>query len=191
VLFGVLLSIDAPRGKLGEGLPRRSLRRVLRGDLGESEYRYLAEGDPRSCWFRAMEWKGSAVLNRAQFEALVEDVGLVALDTRTLGSLGVPWAAGGLAPAISFDAPNDWCIVSCYVTPLPNRAGSGDFNERDWERVRSAVVRAYRHDPRPSFQGGRPTGRVELGAKYGSNYSHALRACQRDDRRCKRRYQGE
>jgi hypothetical protein len=72
----------------------------------------------------------------------VRRCGLVAEDVQTLGSLGAPGFGYGWAPAISFRSDDPDAIQSAYVTPIPE-VEKEHFDERDWERVRSAVLAVY------------------------------------------------
>lgn len=67
--------------------------------------------------------------------------GLFAEDVQTMGSIGAPGFGFGWAPAISFRSDDPDAIQSAYVTPLPE-VRKESLNERDWERVRDAVLAA-------------------------------------------------
>lgn len=69
-------------------------------------------------------------------------LGLVAEDVQTMGSLGAPGFGFGWAPAISFNGDDEDAILNAYVTPLPEVEKEG-FDERDWQRVREAVLNVY------------------------------------------------
>ena len=102
------------------------------GGYGYLEGRW-EEGKHRKWW---PFWTGK------QFDEFVNYCGLVAEDVQTMGSLGAPGCGLGCSPAISFTSDDPDAIQSAYVTPLPEvRKESGD--ERDWERVRSAMLSVY------------------------------------------------
>ncbi len=152
MMFSVIYSVDVPEGVgLRPFLPtRRRLFDTTEGD-DQFEYSYL-EGR----WTRGRHRKLCAMLTREQFERFLEDTGLRSEDVQTLGSIGAPGFGYGHAPAISFTSDEEDAILSAYVTPIPQiertrRAEAGDlpdgealFDERDWERVRRAVIRVYR-----------------------------------------------
>ena len=152
MLFSVIYSVDVPQGVgLRPFLPRqRGLFDTTEGD--ESfEYGYL-EGR----WTRGRHRKLCALLTRPQFERFLEDTGLRSEEVRTGGSIGAPGFGFGHAPAISFTAEEEDAILSAYVTPIPQiertrrteagqfPEGEEGFGERDWQRVRRAVISRYR-----------------------------------------------
>jgi hypothetical protein len=66
---------------------------------------------------------------------------------QTLGSLGAPGCGFGWSPAISFRSDDPDAIQSAYVTPLPEVTKQA-FDERDWERVRRAILTVFGSGPR-------------------------------------------
>ena len=84
-----------------------------------------------------------AILTRKQFDRFLSDTGLFAEDIETMGSIGAPGFGVGWAPAISFRSDDCDAYQNAYVTPLPETSRGGDYTERDWERIRSAVIRKY------------------------------------------------
>ena len=106
-------------------------------DDDQYEYAYL-EGR----WEEGHHRKWCALLTREQFDKFVDHCGLVAEDVQTLGSLGAPGCGFGLAPAISFRSDDPDAIQSAYVTPIPETTKEV-LDDRDWERVRSAVLAVY------------------------------------------------
>ena len=86
--------------------------------------------------------KWAAVLERTDFDEFVDRLRLVAEDVQTMGSVGAPGFGFGWAPAISFTSRNPDAIQSAYVTPIPE-VRKAVFDERDWERVRGAVLAIY------------------------------------------------
>jgi hypothetical protein len=106
-------------------------------DDDQYEYGYL-EG----CWENGHHRKWCALLTREQFEEFIEHCGLFAEDVQTFGSLGAPCFGFGWAPAISFRSHDLNVIQFAYVTPIPE-VKKDHFDERDWERVRSAVLAIY------------------------------------------------
>ena len=93
------------------------------------------------------KWVG--VLNQEQFDEFIEATGLHIQDVETMGSLGVPWAFPGIAPAISFTGGGgEEVIQDAYVTPIPdielkNRLEDEEWQERAWERIKAALLRRY------------------------------------------------
>jgi hypothetical protein len=103
-------------------------------------------------WETGRHRKFCAMLTLPQFIQFVEHCGLTAEDVQTMGSLGAPGFGVGWAPAISFHLYTsgyaDDYYANAYVTPLcckpdgsPIRAEGCD--ERDWERVRTAIIRRF------------------------------------------------
>ena len=101
------------------------------------EYGYL-EGD----WEHGHHRKWYAILDREQFDEFVDHCGLFAEDVETMGSLGAPGFGFGWAPAISFNGDDPDAIQNAYVTPLIEVKREG-CDERDWDRVRGAVLSVY------------------------------------------------
>jgi hypothetical protein len=91
------------------------------------------------------------ILNKKQFERFLEDTGLHADSTETMGSLGVPWADPpglGLAPAIAFNSEDQDAIQGAYVTPLPEVEIQSGFNmanrgDRYWRLIKQAILNMY------------------------------------------------
>jgi len=138
MLFSVIYSVDVPEGVDigGYAPPQPELWDQTEGD--ESfEYGYL-EGS----WSEGSHRKFCALLNRQQFDAFISKLGLYAEDVHTMGSIGAPGCGYGISPAISFTSYSDDAIQSAYVTPLPE-VERPSFDERDWERVRGAVLAVY------------------------------------------------
>jgi hypothetical protein len=106
-------------------------------DDDQFEYSYLEGG-----WEEGHHRKWCAVLTREQFDEFVRRCGLVADDVQTMGSLGTPGCGFGRAPAISFRSDDPVAIQSAYITPLPETQ-KHQYDERDWDRVRSAVLAVY------------------------------------------------
>jgi hypothetical protein len=137
--FSVIYSVDVPSEiNLDDYAPPHVavLWDETQGD-DHYEYSYL-EGR----WQEGHHRQWGAILTRAEFDEFVEHCGLKAEDVRTLGSIGAPGCGVGSAPAISFTSNEEDAIQSAYVTPLPETTKDhGD--ERDWERVRTAVLAVY------------------------------------------------
>jgi hypothetical protein len=140
MLFSVIYSADCPRS---ESIVRfrppqtRKLWDRTEGDDGY-EYSYL-EGD----WEKGKHRKWCGMLTKEQFQRFVDATGLVADSTETLGSLGAPGFGFGWSPAISFrDDGEERAILSAYVTPVPETRKER-FDERDWRRVRRAVLSVF------------------------------------------------
>jgi hypothetical protein len=139
MLFSVIYSADCPSGVdvLDYAPPQLAeLWDETEGDQGY-EYGYL-EGR----WENGHHRKWVAVLDRDQFDQFTERLGLRAEDVETLGSLGSPGRGIGWAPAMSFTADPSDAILSAYVTPIPETTRE-HYDERDWRRVRKAVLAVY------------------------------------------------
>jgi len=136
--FSVIYSVDCPA--------REDISRYAPPDLelwdqteGDEEYEYShLEG----CWEIGSHRKWCAMLDRQQFDDLVDRCGLHAEHCGTMGSIGAPGFGFGWAPAISFTSNDTDAIQSAYVTPVPE-VERESCNERDWERVRGAVLAVY------------------------------------------------
>lgn len=139
MLFSIIYSADVPAeiDVLDYAPPQvNDLWDETEGD-GQYEYGYL-EGR----WEEGHHRKWCAVLDRDQFSEFVERCGLLAEDVQTMGSIGAPGFGFGWAPAISFRSDDPDAIQSAYVTPLPE-VRKESLDERDWERVRGAVLAVY------------------------------------------------
>jgi hypothetical protein len=160
VKFYVIYSVDVARGSDRNGgcnlrCCRPTISRYLphgwrkwqctEGDESY-DYDYLAEegGYGSEVWRKGQHRKLCALLSREEFERFLEDVSLVAEDCETMGSLtGFGWL-----PAISFgdDGDHPYAILNAYVTPVPQKPDGEErtgMQERDWRRVRRAIIRAY------------------------------------------------
>ena len=137
--FSVIYSVDVPQSEsIVPYLPRqRSLFTCTERDE-QYDYSYL-EGD----WTKGKHRKLCAVLTKNQFERFLRDTGLYPEDVETMGSIGSP-GCGYWAPAISFNSDCPSAILNAYVTPLPDMKRKGGFTERDWTRIRNAILQIYR-----------------------------------------------
>jgi hypothetical protein len=139
MLFSVIFSADVPAGvSIRNYTPPKARSLWTRTESGRSEYAYL-EGS----WLRGRHGKWTALLTRDQFDEFVKALGLYAEATETMGSLGAPGFGFGWSPAISFTADHEDAILSAYVTPVPEVEKKNGGDERDWRRVRQAVLSAY------------------------------------------------
>jgi len=139
MLFSVIFSADVPAEvSLKNYTPPKARSLWTRTESGKSEYAYL-EG----VWKRGRHGKWTALLTRDQFDEFVNKLGLYAEDVHTMGSLGAPGLGLGLSPAISFTSDDQDAILSAYVTPIPEIEKKNGGDERDWQRVRKAVLSAY------------------------------------------------
>ena len=140
MLFSVIYSADCPRS---ESIARfRPPQTRTLWDMTESdeqyEYGYLDGG-----WEKGKHRKWCGLLTKEQFNRFVEATGLIADNTETMGSIGAPGFGFGWSPAISFH--DDGCeraILCAYVTPIPETRKER-FDERDWQRVRRAVLNQF------------------------------------------------
>lgn len=135
--FSIIYSVDCPEGEdvMDHAPPNVKELWDKTEDDGDYEYGYLG-----GRWENGSHRKWCAILDREQFDEFVEHCGLFAEDVETLGSLGAPGFGFGWAPAISFTSDDPDAIQNAYVTPLPDKDGC---DERDWERVRGAVIAVY------------------------------------------------
>lgn len=138
MIFSVIFSVDAPACVDIDRYtpPQSELWEQTEGDEGY-EYGYM-EGS----WTEGFHRKFCALLNRQQFDAFISKLGLYAEDVHTLGSIGAPGCGFGCSPAISFTADDPDALLSAYVTPLPE-VEKESCDERDWDRVRAAVLSVY------------------------------------------------
>jgi hypothetical protein len=139
MLFSIIYSVDVPEGVevLDYAPPQVDDLWDETEDDSQYEYSYL-EGR----WESGSHRKWCAILNREQFDNFVNRSGLSAENCETMGSLGAPGFGFGWAPAISFNADDPDAIQNAYVTPIPE-VEREQCNERDWERVREAVLAVY------------------------------------------------
>jgi hypothetical protein len=132
--FSIIYSVDVPED---EDISRFAPPDLDLWDETEDddqyEYGYLEDR-----WENGSHRKWCAILDREQFDDFVQQCGLIAESTETMGSLGAPGFGFGWAPAISFTSHDSDAIQSAYVTPIPE-VKSESFGERNWERVRGAV----------------------------------------------------
>lgn len=137
--FSVIYSVDVPEGEDIDlfAPPNADDLWDQTEDDDQYEYGYL-EGR----WENGSHRKWCAILNREQFDEFIDHCGLIAEDVQTMGSLGAPGFGFGWAPAISFNSDDPDAIQNAYFTPLPEAMKNG-CDERDWERVRSAVLSVY------------------------------------------------
>jgi hypothetical protein len=137
--FSVIYSVDTPAevDPLDYAPPKVGDLWDETEDDDQFDYGYL-EGR----WEGGHHRKWCAVLTREQFDKFVQETGLVAEDVQTMGSIGAPGFRFGWAPAISFNGDDPDAIQNAYVTPIPE-VEKDHFDDRDWERVRGAVLAVY------------------------------------------------
>ena len=142
--FGIILSIDCTKDDdLSSYLPREEIMEKLdqTEDDSEQEYDYL-EG-----WEDHHHTKLCGFLEEEDFAKLVEDVGLYASTTETMGIIGAPWTPSGMgwAPAMAFEADGSDAIISMYVTPFPEVGEDipAELSEEDWKAICEKVLKKY------------------------------------------------
>jgi hypothetical protein len=137
--FSVIYSVDTPADvdTLDYAPPQVTDLWDETEDDSQFEYSYL-EGR----WEEGHHRKWCALLTRDQFNQFIRRTGLVAEDVQTMGSIGALGCGFGWAPAISFTGNDQDAIQNAYVTPIPE-VEKGHFDDRDWERVRCAVLSVY------------------------------------------------
>jgi len=137
--FSVIYSADVPEGVSIKDYAPPQVGRLWSLTEGDEQFEYsYLEGR----WEKGKHRKWVALLTRKQFDAFVSKLSLYADSTETMGSLGAPGFGFGWSPAISFNAEHEDAILSAYVTPLPTTTKEGG-DERDWQRVRQAVLSVY------------------------------------------------
>ena len=140
MLFSVIYSADCPRSESISRFRPPKARKLWDTTEDDSQYGYgYLEGD----WEKGKHRKWAAMLTKDQFTEFVQSTGLVAEDVQTMGSIGAPGFGVGWAPAISFnDDGSERAILNAYVTPIPETS-KDQYDERDWERVRRAVLSVF------------------------------------------------
>ena len=161
MLFSVVYSIDAPANCIQDYYPPKSQQK---------EWNITEKGRSEDVpgWRHR---KFAALLTAKQFREFVECTGLEAESTRTMGCIGAPGMGYGCSPAISFNGKNG-VYQNAYVCPIPNKLAEMRFKkweaahpfqlsndpesannpdkpmltERDWERMRLLIFRAYGDD---------------------------------------------
>ena len=140
MLFSVIYSVDVPATTdIRDFVPPQI--KLWQKTEGNSEYDY---GYLEGHWKKGKHRKWCALLTREQFDEFVQKIGLHAESTNTGGSLGAPGFGHGWAPAISFTSEDMDAIISAYVTPVPESKKEKGGTERDWERIRRAVLSVYK-----------------------------------------------
>jgi hypothetical protein len=139
MLFSVIYSVDVPEYQDISRFAPPNVEELWdeTEDDDQFEYGYL-EGE----WENGSHRKWCAVLERDQFNEFVDHCGLFAERTETMGSIGAPGFGYGWAPAISFRSDDPDAIQNAYVTPIPE-VERESCDERDWQRVRGAVLAVY------------------------------------------------
>jgi hypothetical protein len=144
MLFSVIFSVDVPSGISIKAYTPPQVGRLWTRTEGDEQYEY---GYLEGRWEKGKHRKWAALLTRRQFDAFVSKLGLVAEHVQTMGSLGAPGFGFGWAPAISFNGDDQDAILNAYVTPIPE-VEKDSFTERDWHRVRAAIINIYGDRPR-------------------------------------------
>ena len=139
MLFSVIYSVDVPEDTAIENYVPPQVDELWDQTEGDESFEYDYLEGP---WENGSHRKWCAILDREQFDDFVSSSGLYAESTETMGSLGAPGFGFGWAPAISFSSHETDAIQNAYVTPLPE-VERESCNERDWERVRGAVLSVY------------------------------------------------
>ncbi|MGD0899740.1 MAG: hypothetical protein ABR915_18055 [Thermoguttaceae bacterium] len=140
MLFSVIYSADCPRSESIARFQPPQARKLWDKTEGDNQYEYSYLEDD---WEKGKHRKWCGMLTKEQFQRFVDATGLVADSTETMGSLGAPGFGFGWSPAISFrDDGQERAILSAYVTPVPETRKER-FDERDWRRVRRAVLSVF------------------------------------------------
>lgn len=139
MLFSVIYSVDVREDADPDDFAPPNVKELWEETENDScyEYSYL-EG----AWEHGHHRKWCALLTREQFDEFVKRCSLTAEDVQTMGSLGAPGFGIGWSPAIAFRNDDYACIAGAYVTPLPETQKEA-CDERDWDRVRNAVLAVY------------------------------------------------
>lgn len=137
--FSVIYSVDVPHDVDIAGFAPPVIKELWEQTEDDDQYEYdHLEGR----WENGHHRKWCGVLDRQQFDEFVDHCGLLAEDVETMGSLGAPRFALGWAPAVSFNGSDPDAIQNAYVTPIPE-VNRQHCKERDWDRVRNAVLAIY------------------------------------------------
>ncbi len=139
MLFSVIYSVDVPEYEDISRYAPPKAEELWDETEGDESYEY---GYLEGAWQNGSHKKFVALLDREQFDDFVDHCGLFAERCGTLGSLGSPGFGFGWSPAISFRSDDPDALQSAYVTPLPE-VERESCDERDWERVRGAVLSVY------------------------------------------------
>lgn len=139
MLFSIIYSVDTPKGVKITSYAPPQVRKLWDRTEGDSEYEF---GYLEGRWTKGKHRKWCAILDRDQFDQFVSHCGLCAEDVQTMGSIGAPGLGFGVSPAISFTSTDEDAILSAYVCPIPE-VRKEQADERDWERVRRAVINVY------------------------------------------------
>jgi hypothetical protein len=137
--FSIIYSADVPEDEDIDLFAPPNVNELWDQTENDDQYEY---GYLEGRWENGSHRKWCAILNRVQFDEFIDHCGLIAEDVETMGSLGAPGFGFGWAPAISFNGDDPDAIQNAYVTPLPEAKKNG-CDERDWDRVRSAVLSVY------------------------------------------------
>lgn len=140
MLFSIIYSVDVPEGENVLRFAPPDMADLWQETESDDCYEYGYLGDEWGENGHHRKWCG--ILDRDQFEHFLNETGLFAENVQTMGSIGAPGFGYGWAPAISFRSDDPDAILSAYVTPLPETRKEGG-DERDWDRVRSAVLAVY------------------------------------------------
>jgi hypothetical protein len=139
MLFSVIYSVDVPEYQDISRFAPPNVEELWDETEDDDQYEYgYLEGE----WENGSHRKVVSVLDREQFNEFVDHCGLFAERTETMGSLGAPGFGFGWAPAISFRSDDPDAIQNAYVTPIPE-VERESCDERDWQRVRGAVLAVY------------------------------------------------
>ncbi len=147
--FGVIFTVDVPYDTDIESYSVASLLPYMEDEWEQTEddreYQYGYLG---GIWEGGQHRKWCACLSREQFDRFVHAYGLGAEDIGTGGAMGMPSPDGSAwfscSPAISFISDCPYAIIDAYVTPYPETVRKEKpFDDRDWERIRRAVIRQY------------------------------------------------
>lgn len=134
--FSIIYSVDVPEDENIDLYSPPQVDELWDQTEDDEQYDY---GYLEGCWENGSHRKWCAILTREQFDEFIDHCGLQAEDTETMGSLGAPGCGFGWAPAISFNSDDPDAIQSAYVTPLVRE----NCGERDWDRVKSAMIAVY------------------------------------------------
>lgn len=137
--FSVIFSVDTQEDVDPADFAPPQVEELWEETENDSCYEY---GYLEGAWEHGHHRKWCAILTREQFDEFVSHCKLTAENVQTMGSLGAPGFGIGWAPAISFRNDEHACIAGAYVTPVPE-VQKESCDERDWERVRSAVLSVY------------------------------------------------
>lgn len=156
MIFSTTMSIDGPLDDVKGALPRPYLvSRLGLRNYGESEYRYLADGDEDHDFAEAVRFHGQSVLTKTEFVTLVSDCDLHAVSCSSMGTMGGPLGLN-IVPDVVFEASSgEDVIFTCRVTPVPFPLGIKLIDEARFERIKNRLLNMFEEGAHHELPAGR------------------------------------